>query len=282
MESIKTHGLVGTVIWNKRTGNIVGGHQRLKKIDQLEKSSDYLIEVTEVDIPEDKEKALNIMLNNRHAQGDWDLDLLRDCLEDLSAANIKFEEAGFTQMDLMNFGDGFLPLFAEKQAEAEMPILAELDDVKRASAEHDPQFRQEVNKHRMPDMGDLPDDEEDFSGDPVLDESDSDATQLNESHSADQTHAEPKGGKIDMRPAIDPETGNKVWTPEQREKFAENRAAHKEATKNTYDGDVIISLAFQSSDQLRKFTNLVGADPDSRYWNISVIEQIFNINLREE
>ena len=32
-KSLKDNGLVGTLIWNKTTGHIVGGHQRLGVLD---------------------------------------------------------------------------------------------------------------------------------------------------------------------------------------------------------------------------------------------------------
>lgn len=36
--NIAKHGLVAALTWNKRTGNLVGGHQRLEQLDALEKS----------------------------------------------------------------------------------------------------------------------------------------------------------------------------------------------------------------------------------------------------
>src|SRR5690606_22852641 len=33
---IKKHGIVETLVWNIRTGNLVGGHQRLNILDALE------------------------------------------------------------------------------------------------------------------------------------------------------------------------------------------------------------------------------------------------------
>ena len=36
-KNIARHGLVSALTWNKRTGNLVGGHQRLEQLDALEK-----------------------------------------------------------------------------------------------------------------------------------------------------------------------------------------------------------------------------------------------------
>ena len=58
--SIETFGYVEPVIWNKKTGNIVGGHQRFKVLKQEGAKE---IECVVVDISSDQEKALNVALN---------------------------------------------------------------------------------------------------------------------------------------------------------------------------------------------------------------------------
>jgi hypothetical protein len=67
--SIHEFSLVELPVWNKRTGNLVAGHTRLDilKADG-EKSAPCVI----VDLPADREKALNITLNNPHVAGKWD------------------------------------------------------------------------------------------------------------------------------------------------------------------------------------------------------------------
>ena len=34
--AIQAHGLIGTLFWDRRSGNLVAGHQRLKQLDVLE------------------------------------------------------------------------------------------------------------------------------------------------------------------------------------------------------------------------------------------------------
>ncbi len=68
--SVEEFGLVQPIIWNRRTGNIVGGHQRL-----LALSLDEQTDVVVVDLDEQREKALNLSLNNRHIAGEWTGDL---------------------------------------------------------------------------------------------------------------------------------------------------------------------------------------------------------------
>ena len=96
LKAIKQDGLIGTLIWNERTGNIVSGHQRLSILDQLEKSQDYALVVTVINVDERKEKALNVQMNNQSMQGDWDLDLLANLAAD---DGLGFDEMGFSEAD---------------------------------------------------------------------------------------------------------------------------------------------------------------------------------------
>src|SRR5688572_26248431 len=61
---IKASGLVMTLVWNRRTGNLVGGHQRISILDELEKSQNYLLTVSAIDVDDKQEKELNLFLNN--------------------------------------------------------------------------------------------------------------------------------------------------------------------------------------------------------------------------
>ncbi len=65
--SLSDYGMVEPIIWNKRTGNIVGGHQRYKILSS--KGIDETM-VSVVDLTEDEEIDLNIRLNNVHGQND--------------------------------------------------------------------------------------------------------------------------------------------------------------------------------------------------------------------
>jgi ParB-like chromosome segregation protein Spo0J len=60
LASIEEFGYVDPIIWNKRTGNVVGGHQRLKILIHLGYTE---IDVVVVDLDELREKALNVALN---------------------------------------------------------------------------------------------------------------------------------------------------------------------------------------------------------------------------
>ncbi len=75
--SIERFGLVQPIIFNERTGRVVGGHQRL---DVLVAQGETESEVVVVDLPESEEKALNVALNSPAISGEFtdDLDALLD------------------------------------------------------------------------------------------------------------------------------------------------------------------------------------------------------------
>ena len=101
---IKQTGLLGTLIWNERTGNLVSGHQRLKQVDVLEgypeKKKDYDVLVSAVSLSEKEEREANVFMNNPSAQGEWDYDKLGSMVLEsgLSADSMGFTEADFAVM----------------------------------------------------------------------------------------------------------------------------------------------------------------------------------------
>ena len=88
--SIEEFGYVEPVIWNKRTGNIVGGHQRYKVLTALGYKE---IDCVVVDLDEQREKALNVALNK--ISGEFDIPLLTDLLMDLNEDGFDVSLTGF-------------------------------------------------------------------------------------------------------------------------------------------------------------------------------------------
>jgi hypothetical protein len=102
-DNIKRIGIVEPPVWNQRTGNIVGGHQRVSVLDALERTEDYMLTVAVVDLDEAQEKEQNVFLNNPAAQGEWDFGKLRSLFEEPTFA---IEQAGFTLADVyQTFGE---------------------------------------------------------------------------------------------------------------------------------------------------------------------------------
>jgi len=93
--SIEQFGYVEPVIWNKQTGRVVGGHQRLKVLID---SGITEVDVVVVDMNTEKEKALNIALNK--ISGEWDTDKLALVIADLQGADFDVSLTGFDPEEL--------------------------------------------------------------------------------------------------------------------------------------------------------------------------------------
>jgi DNA modification methylase len=76
--SIETFGIVEPIIWNRRTGHVVGGHQRLEVLRHLGRTH---AEVVVVDLVLAREKTLNLALNK--IVGAWDEPKLAELLSEL-------------------------------------------------------------------------------------------------------------------------------------------------------------------------------------------------------
>lgn len=102
IKAIRKHGLIEPLVWNKRTGILVGGHQRLTAADKIYRKKDYEVPVAIIDVDVKTEKELNVQLNNPSMQGDWDLDELLKLSDDVSFADMGFDKS---DIDFMFDGD---------------------------------------------------------------------------------------------------------------------------------------------------------------------------------
>lgn len=76
--SIEKYGCVEPIIWNEKTGNVIGGHQRLKV---LAATGAVEVDVSVVQLSLEDEKALNLALNK--ISGRWDNEKLTAILDEL-------------------------------------------------------------------------------------------------------------------------------------------------------------------------------------------------------
>ena len=114
-QNIKRVGMLGGIIWNERTNNLVSGHQRVTVLDQLNgydgtTETDYILRVDKVNLSEKEEKEQNIFMNNQSVQGEFDIEALRNLLPE-----IDFKSAGLTEQDLSIIGIDF-----------DMPVLEDI------------------------------------------------------------------------------------------------------------------------------------------------------------
>lgn len=140
--SISEFGLVEPLVWNIQTGNLVGGHQRLKVL--IEQGAQE-VEAVIVDLPPEREKALNIALNN--IQGDWNEEKLARLLDEFSKiSEFDFGSIGF---DWPKAQALIASVFDTKLAEKE-----EFFDVGRALQKEGPSITKpgeliELGRHRV-------------------------------------------------------------------------------------------------------------------------------------
>lgn len=125
--SLNEFDLVQPIVWNKRTGHIVGGHQRC---EILRHSGVSKVNCVVVDLTLSREKALNVALNNSEVGGDWDASKLMALVVDLNAApDIDPTLTGFDQHQLR--GMQFEPAPPTDEAHAPQPssnnVMATLD-----------------------------------------------------------------------------------------------------------------------------------------------------------
>ncbi|MED5223191.1 site-specific DNA-methyltransferase [Bacillus safensis] len=90
--SMKKFGYVDPLVWNERTGNLVGGHQRFKILKE-DRPSEILVSV--VSLNDQDEKALNVALNK--INGNWDESKLEKLLTELKDNNLDLETIGFSE-----------------------------------------------------------------------------------------------------------------------------------------------------------------------------------------
>lgn len=121
--AMREFGDLGCVVFNRRTGHLVGGHMRLRNVDpnavvdkKPAKDASGTVAVgsiaapggpvkyREVDWPESKEKAANLAAN-KHG-GVFDLTAVGKILADLKAENYDLDLTGFLAGDLLAFDAG--------------------------------------------------------------------------------------------------------------------------------------------------------------------------------
>ena len=127
--SITEFGYVEPVIWNKTTGRVVGGHQRLKVLMDMGITE---VECVVVELSEEKEKALDIALNK--ISGEWDKDKLALLITDLQGTDFDVSLTGFEPAEIDDLfkdsvKDGLKDDDFDVEAELKKPTITKSGDV---------------------------------------------------------------------------------------------------------------------------------------------------------
>ena len=103
-KSLSELGNLQPITWNAKTGNIVGGHQRLKCYSALGKDE---VELWAVWLDEAQEKAANIALNK--LSGEFDMPKLKDILEEIDVGEIDVDITGFSLEEISKMMEASMP-----------------------------------------------------------------------------------------------------------------------------------------------------------------------------
>ena len=138
--NIKANGLLGGVLINIRNGNIVSGHQRVDVMDEINRynggEKDYELKADYVDVDDKTEKQLNISLNSRKLQGEYDYSKLA-----LMIPDIDVDLAGLDEVDMS---------FVEIEMPSVQDIVIESFEPQKEKREKAEEERQEDNSVNNP------------------------------------------------------------------------------------------------------------------------------------
>lgn len=128
--SLNAFGYVEPIVWNEKTGRVVGGHQRLKVLLAGGASE---VDVSVVFLDDEREKALNIALNK--VGGGWDDALLATLLAELKESE-SLSLSGFTEAEIEELEAGLRGAEGEDEDPAAGDDTGEPADTVRVSVGH--------------------------------------------------------------------------------------------------------------------------------------------------
>ncbi len=123
--AIEQFGLVQPVVWNKTTGNVVSGHQRLTVLQDM---GETYVDVSIVELSEIQEKQLNVAMNK--ITGAWDdeklADLLAELGDDATDTGFSLPEIEAITREMETFFDD-VPVERKSSVEPDDTMLATAD-----------------------------------------------------------------------------------------------------------------------------------------------------------
>lgn len=126
--SIQEFGYVEPIVWNERTGNMVGGHQRYKiMVHELGQTE---LTVSVVDLDDQQERLLNLALNK--VSGRWDEEALGRLLDELQESGADLYLSGFEQEEIEDLVSALpeVPDIEDPVVEDDFDVEKALDDIK--------------------------------------------------------------------------------------------------------------------------------------------------------
>lgn len=254
--SLKTFKLVDLPIWNVKTGNIVGGHQRLEQLDTLEGGQDYSLQVVKVSLSHKRERELNVALNNPSMSGEYDVDKLFALIAD-TKTGFDLEAAGMEVMDLEYLSENsgvdmpeMLRGFDEQELQAAQPIVNEVSAMLDA-----------VDGRTAKAQAAEPDDE------------------------PDDVDAEPGSDDAEPMAAVDTNEGEPDVPSEPADEIAAIKAAkerYKRRSGDDNETDYSLTIVCPSNAHKHAICSYLGIERNDVVVDLSKIETGFGIEVRVE
>jgi hypothetical protein len=149
-KNIKRVGILGGIVWNRVTGNLVSGHKRTMALDEINKydgspETDYDVKVEMVEFDEKTEKEQNVYMDANATNTPQDVELLARIIPD-----IDFRHAGLTEQDLTIIGVDYV-----LQTEGESSIADEINEIssdRDARIAHNKEVKKLVNEAASEDV----------------------------------------------------------------------------------------------------------------------------------
>lgn len=148
-------GMLQPIVWNKRTGTLVGGHQRLSVLDQLHGQKPFSVTCAVVDADEATEKLWNVRLNSQDMAGQFDYvrleDLMRERRTDDAMADLS-RDFGISEATLEVNGvapDLYLPPEDNEQVREILEDGEETQALKDVKKEHKKKDRLKRDKEAL-------------------------------------------------------------------------------------------------------------------------------------
>jgi hypothetical protein len=224
---LERFGLVQPLVFNQRTGLLVGGHQRLSCLDEINETKDYSLNVAVVDIDESKEKELLVFLNNTSSSGYWDDDAVLSIVSDEA---IDSDALGFSGQEMEYFNR--LLKDTEKEASAAMNYFREMEETYDTLAETAEEVQEEAEEQKQ--------------------------TRKEKWESSVSQFFAPPAAQSEVNQKAESEL-----TDDEKKHRAEFRAAREQwKKKDTDDEEIIVRILFKSQDNCRKWQQKNNIPPE--------------------
>jgi ParB-like chromosome segregation protein Spo0J len=131
--SLEQFGQVEPLVVQKSTRMVIGGHGRLATLKEMGVKK---VAIVEVDVDDEKAKALSVALNRTGDLAGWDEAALSTALSELQTAGFDLSTIGFDEADLAKRFEGMRELSTDGLLEAPVDGTESVDAQGRSASDH--------------------------------------------------------------------------------------------------------------------------------------------------